>query len=173
MKHKTQRPMDPLKTRPFKSPDAGAVSRIMKAAFKSFLGDKWTRLDEKYSSSMTILAQSTSRTPFGETASFVAVADDRILGYIRVTASAGGLGSLEVVGVDPSTFHKGVGKALMKAGEVFWRRKKQRKVHTCVSSHNTRALIYYVSHGFVPVGYRKDHFKAGVDEIILDRFLQP
>ncbi|MBI4025006.1 MAG: hypothetical protein HY360_08490 [Verrucomicrobia bacterium] len=29
----------------------------------------------------------------------------------------------------------------------------------------------YISNGFVPVGYRKDHFKVGVDEIILDRFL--
>ena len=160
-----------MKTRLFKSADAAAVSRIMKDAFKSFLGDKWSRLDDRHFSPKTMAAQSNTRSPFGETASFVATDGEEILGYIRVTASQGGLGSLEVVGVDPSTFHKGVGKALMQAGERFWRRKKQRKVHTCVSAHNTRALTYYIANGFLPVGYRRDHFRPGVDEIILDRFL--
>jgi len=160
-----------MKTRLFKPADAAAVSRIMKAAFKSFLGDKWNRLDDLYFSRKTIADESCMRSPFGETASFVAIEGHLILGYIRVTAGKGGLGSLEVIGVDPATFHKGVGKALMQASEKYWQQKKQRKIHTCVSAHNTRALIYYVSHGFVPVGYRKDHFKAGVDEIILDRFL--
>ncbi|MBI4023744.1 MAG: GNAT family N-acetyltransferase [Verrucomicrobia bacterium] len=160
-----------MKTRRFKTTDAPAVSRIMKAAFKTFLGDKWNRLDEKYFSPPMFVAQSNTRSVFSEGASYVAVDGDRIIGYVRVTASAGGLGSLEVVGVDPSAFHKGVGKTLMHASEKFWRRKKQRKVHTCVSAHNTRALTFYISNGFVPVGYRQDHFKVGVDEIILDRFL--
>ena len=143
----------------------------MKAAFKSFMGDKWAPLDDRYCAPKVFVAQSNARSMFGETASFVAVEGNCILGYIGVTASVNGLGSLEVVGVNPSSFHKGVGKALMQAGEDFWRKKKQRKVHTCVSAHNTRALIYYVYNGFVPVGYRKDNLKVGVDEIILDRFL--
>lgn len=37
---------------------------------------------------------------------------------------------------------------------------------------SAKTLIYYIESGFIPVGYRKDHFKAGVDEIILDRFLK-
>jgi ribosomal protein S18 acetylase RimI-like enzyme len=159
-----------MKTRPFKPTDAAAVSRVMKSAFKAFLGAKWDRLDEKHFSPKVLLAQSKARSAFGETASFVAIEGKVILGYVRVTAGAGGLGSLEVVGVDPSAFRKGVGQSLMQAGEAFWRKKKQRKVHTCVSAHNTRALAYYISNGFVPVGYRKDHFKVGVDEVILDRF---
>ncbi len=32
--------------------------------------------------------------------------------------------------------------------------------------------MYYLKHDFIPVGYQKDHFFAGVDEIILDRFLK-
>ena len=101
----------------------------------------------------------------------MAVDGKTILGYICGTAGDSGLGSLEVVGVDPESFHKGVGKTLMSRLEQFWRENKQRKVRTCVSAQNTRALIYYISNGFIPAGYRKDHFRPGVDEIDLDRFL--
>ncbi|MDD2706909.1 MAG: GNAT family N-acetyltransferase [Verrucomicrobiae bacterium] len=159
-----------MTTRKFKKSDAPEVSRIMIAAFKTFLGRKWNWIDEKHFSPKTLAAASNTQSELDEAASFVAVEGKTVLGYIRGTASACGLGSLEVVGVDPATLHKGVGKALMKALEDFWRQKKQRKVHTCVCAHNSRALIYYLSNGFIPAGYRKDHFKPGVDEIILDRF---
>lgn len=160
-----------MRTRKFRAGDAAAVSKIMKAAFKSFLGDKWDWIDEKNFSPKTIRTTAHAKSGFGETVSYVAVEGRRILGYIRGSSSICGLGCLDVVGVDPDTFKKGVGRALMKALESFWRQKKQRKAYTSVAAHNTRALIYYISNGFVPVGCQKDHFKTGVDEIILDRFL--
>ncbi|MCX6992137.1 MAG: GNAT family N-acetyltransferase [Kiritimatiellaeota bacterium] len=160
-----------MRIRKFRAGDAATVSKIMQAAFKSFLGDKWDWIDEKHFAPKTIRAASHSKSAFGETIAYVAVEGRRILGYIRGSSSICGLGCLDMVGVEPNTFQKGVGKVLMKALESFWRQKKQRKAHTSVSAHNTRALIYYISNGFVPVGRQKDHFKPGVDEIILDRFL--
>ncbi len=104
--------------------------------------------------------------------SYVAVEDGRVIGYIRGSVKKCGLGSLEVVGVSPNAFSKGVGTALMKELEKFWRRHKMRKVYTCVSAHNTKALIYYIRNGFVPEGYQRNHFRDGVDEIMLGRFLK-
>jgi len=144
----------------------------MQAAFKTFLRDKWNEADERHFSPEAIARNSFRQADFVKTTAFVAVDNKIILGYACGTAGENGLGSLEVVGVDPDSFHKGVGKALMSSLEQFWRDNKQRKIHTCVSAPNTRALIYYISNGFIPVGYRKDHFRVGVDEIILDRFLK-
>jgi len=66
----------------------------------------------------------------------------------------------------------GAGKLLMCRAEKFWKARGMRKISTCVSAHNRRALLYYIKNGFVPEGYRRDHFKKGIDEIILGRFLK-
>lgn len=161
-----------METREFRPEDAEAVSKIMQAAFKTFLRDKWDKDDERHFSPEVITRNSFRQADFVKTAAFVAVDGSTILGYVCGTAGDNGLGVLEVIGVDPDIFHKGVGKALLSRLEQFWYEHKQRKVRTCVSAHNTRALIYYLSNGFIPVGYRKDHFRIGVDEIELDRFLK-
>jgi len=160
-----------MKIRKFKGQDAKEVSRIMITAFKSFLGDKFDKLDLKSFSPPILKRVSSTRSYDGEVISYVAEEKGKILGYIRGSAHINGLGSLEVVGIDPNTLHKGIGTKLMGELEKFWRRKKQRKISTCVSAHNKRALIYYLKNGFIPEGYRKDHFIVGVDEIILGRFL--
>ncbi len=160
-----------MNTRKFKNYDASAVSKIMNAAFSSFLKEKFNESDRKHFSPGFLKKTSNSMVYGLETVSYVAEEKGRIAGYIKGTASANGLGSLEVVGISPEFFGRGIGTLLMKELEKFWKRKKQRKVHTCVSAHNKRALLYYIRNGFIPVGYRKDHFRQGVDEIILDRFL--
>jgi ribosomal protein S18 acetylase RimI-like enzyme len=160
-----------MKIRKFKSEDAQVVSKIMNEAFKACLGDKMDAFD-RISFSPEILRKISHGNSFdGKKASFVAEEKGKVIGYIRGSVKLCGLGSLEVVGISPSAFSKGVGTALMKGLEKFWRQNKMRKISTCVSAHNTRALIYYVKNGFVPEGYQKDHFKKGVDEIILGRFL--
>ena len=160
-----------MNIRKFKPEDSKKVSKIMIEAFKSFLGDKFDKLNSKSFSPEILRKVSNSKSYDGEVVSYVAEEKGEILGYIRGTAHINGLGGLEVVGVDTVSFHKGVGARLMKELEKFWIRKKQRKVSTCVSAHNKRALIYYIKNGFVPEGYRRDHFKVGVDEVILGRFL--
>lgn len=160
-----------MEIREFKLEDAEAVSGVMNAAFKAFLQERWDEYDAQSFAPETLNRMSNVRADFSVTASFVAVEGERVMGYIRGTANANRLGSLEVVGVDPEGFHKGIGKALMSRLEQFWQEHALRKVCTCVSADNTRALIYYIANGFIPVGYRRDHFKIGIDEIMLDRFL--
>lgn len=160
-----------IRVRKFEPRDAGQVSELMKQAFRSFLGDRMTSRREARFSPARLRKSAHSKGPFSEAVSLVALDGSKVVGYIRVTASEGGLGSLEVVGTDPGYFGTGVGRALMEGAEKFWRRKKMRKVSTCVSAHNRRALIYYIRNGFFPEGYRRDHFFEGVDEVILGRFL--
>jgi len=157
--------------RKFKPEDAEAVSKVMIKAFKTFLKDKMSKWELKSFSPEVLKEVSNVKREDSETVSYVAEDKGKIIGYISGSATGRGLGSLGVVGVEPSCLHKGVGTKLMKELEKFWRQKKMRKISTSVSAHNTRALIYYIKNGFIPVGYRKDHFIVGVDEIILDRFI--
>lgn len=159
-----------MKIRKFKAEDASAVSKIMTAAFAAFLGDKMDATDRKYFSPEILKKTSHGKSFDGQVVSFVAEEKGNVIGYIKGSAKTCGLGSLEVVGIRPDIFNKGVGTALMKELDKFWRQKKMRKISTCVSAHNTRALIYYIKNGFVPEGYQKDHFKKGVDEILLGKF---
>jgi len=159
-----------MRVRKFQQRDAKQASKIVRAAFGSFLAERFPKeLEDRFAPS-ALAGSSFARNRFCETVSFVAVDGRQVVGYIKVTAGGNGLGSLQVVGVDPDYFGRGVGALLMKAAERFWARKEQRKISTCVSAGNRRALIYYIKHGFVPEGYCRDHFIPGVDEIILGRF---
>jgi len=161
-----------MQVRKFTPEDAEEVSKVMKEAFRSFLGDRWTQGDDRRLAPETFRQTANKKDLFSETVSYVAVEAGEILGCIKGTASENGLGTLEVVGVRPSHFGKGVAAALMRALEEFWASKGLRKVSTCVSAHNRKALIYYIKSGFIPEGYCRDHFREGVDEIILGRFLK-
>jgi ribosomal protein S18 acetylase RimI-like enzyme len=163
--------MSEMTVRTFRAGDAAVVSKLMIAAFRSFLKDKLTDSLQRYLTADSLARGSRHRSEDAETAAFVAVDGARVVGYIKVSASATGLGSLEVVGVDPEYFGRRVGDLLMKRAVRFWRGWKQRKISTCVSSHNRKALLYYIRNGFVPEGFRPDHFIEGVHEIPLGRFL--
>ncbi len=161
--------MSKIAIRIFKPEDAEAVSRIMWKAFEFF-----HRGEAKYKPSYAPAVYrnvSLAKTTISETISYVAETDGEVVGYARGTVNRlSGLGGWDVVGVDDRYAHKGIGSALMKKMELFFKRNKMRKVSTCVSSHNIRAVLYYFKHGFVIEGYRKDHFRDGVDEIILAKF---
>ena len=160
-----------MKIRKFRPDDSKEVSKIMIEAFRDFLKDKLDKWDFKSFSPQILRKISNTKSYDGEVISYVAEEKGEIVGYIQGSAHMNGLGSLGVVGIDPNAFCKGIGTKLMKELEKFWKRKKQRKIFTSVSAHNKRALIYYIKNGFIPEGYAKDHFKKGVDEIILGRFL--
>ena len=160
-----------MRVRRFQARDARQASKVMRAAFRSFLGERYGKdLDDRLAPA-ALARGSLSKGRFGETVSFVALDGARVVGYVTVSADRNGLGSLGVIGVDPDHFRRGVGTLLMLAAERFWARKKQRKIATCVSAHNRRAVSYYLAHGFVPEGFCRDHFTPGVDEIMLGRFL--
>ena len=160
-----------MKVRKFQKRDAKQASKVMRAAFQNFLAECYTKDHEDRFAPSVLAGDSVARSRFSETTSFVVVDGQQVVGYVKVTSDRNRLGSLQVIGVDPDYFGQGVGSLLMKAAERFWARKKQRKISTCTSVGNRRALIYYIKHGFVPEGYCRDHFAPGVDEIILGRFL--
>jgi ribosomal protein S18 acetylase RimI-like enzyme len=119
-----------------------------------------------------LIAEAEHKNKLNESALFVADADNKVIGIIKVTAGTNGLGVLDYIGVDPEYHAHGTGSRLMQRAEEFWREHKQRKITTCVSAHNKKALLYYIKNDFVPEGYCKDHFHPGIDEIILGRFMK-
>jgi ribosomal protein S18 acetylase RimI-like enzyme len=161
-----------MRIRKFRAEDSKAASRVMTRAFMSFLGARVKEKDLHYFFPAVLRKVSFGKGYGSETVSYVAVEGAKVIGYVRLTASKTGLGSLEVIGVDPDYFGTGAGERLMQASEKYWKRKNMRKISTCVSAHNARALVYYVKHGFIPEGYRRDHFREGIDEIILGKFLK-
>ena len=157
---------DTIRIRRFGPDDAAGVSTVMPEAFRSFLGEKG---GERILAALSDADRYRGKSPTA--ASYVAEAGGEIVGYVSGSVNVWGFGTLSLIGVKPSHFHRGVGTRLMEKMVTFWRRKKMRKVTTCVSAHNGRALVFYLKNGFVPVGYQRDHFIEGVDEVILDRFL--
>lgn len=159
-----------ITARDFEVKDAGRVSEILISAFRTFLGNK---VDEsKFFAPEELKKNANSRDSFHESKIIIAEEDGRILGAVKVGAGTNGLGSFDYVGVDPECHAHGVGAFLMNKAEEFWAEHNQRKISTCVSAHNRKAVMYYLKNDFIPEGYRKDHFFEGVDEIILGRFLK-
>ena len=138
-----------MRVRKFQKRDARQVSKVMRAAFRSFLAERFTKDHEDWFAPSVLAGNSLAKSRFSETASFVALDGRQVVGYIKVTSDRNGLGSLQLMGVAPEYFGTGVGDLLMKTAESFWARKKQRKIATCVAAINRRALIYYIKHGFV------------------------
>ncbi|MFC1527012.1 GNAT family N-acetyltransferase [Candidatus Latescibacterota bacterium] len=162
---------DRLSVRQFRPADADAASTVMVEAFKSFLPARNRQKVLEGFAPDRLRGASTFGKKGAPTATYVAVDNGKVVGYVSGAVNTFGFGTLSVIGVDPRHFHRGVGSALMGKMVAFWRQRGMRKVSTCVSAHNSRALVFYLKHGFTPVGYQRDHFLEGVDEVILDRFL--
>ncbi len=156
--------------RQFRPEDAEEASEVMVEAFESFLPARGRRQVLDGFAPDNLRGSSTFGQKDAAAATYVAVLDGRIAGYISGSVSPFGFGTLGVIGVDPRCFHRGIGSLMMRKMMAFWRRRGMRKVSTCVSAHNSRALVFYLKHGFTPVGYQRDHFLEGVDEVILDLF---
>lgn len=124
-----------IRIRQFRPDDAEGTAAVMEAAFRSFLKGKACEhifesfTPERYRSS------STYRTKNPTSVSYIAEVDGKIMGYVSGTISPCGFGTLSVIGVSPSCFHRGIGSRLMKKMVAFWRKNKMRKASTCVSAH--------------------------------------
>ena len=162
-----------LYVRPLEDGDAEKASMILIAAFKGFLKDKFDDSLTVHFSPDVLKeeARSKDKHGFSESRIFTAVNNGEVVGVVKVTAGKSGLGVFDYVGVDPESPARGIGSLLMRKAEDFWKERNQRKIHTCVSAHNKKALLYYIKNDFRPKGYCKDHFHEGVDEIMLGRFL--
>ena len=157
-----------IAVRPFRAGDGAGASAVMTAAFKTFIpAAHWKTILAGFTPECL---EAASLSGGDGSVAYVATNGGEIVGYVSGSASPYGFGSLSVIGVDPRRLHRGVGTLLMRRMVTFWQRRGMRKVSTCVSAHNGRAFQFYLSHGFRPVGYQRDHFMVGVDEVILDRF---
>ena len=161
-----------LNVRQLEDPDAQQASDVLIAAFKSFLKEKFNENDAACFHPEKLKKEAFVKDQFMVSQIVVAEEDGRILGVVKVTAATNGLGCFDYVRVDPACRARGIGTILMAWAERFWQEHRQRKIHTCVAAHNKRAVMYYLKYDFVPEGYSRDHFRSGVDEIILGRFLK-
>lgn len=155
--------------RKFEDRDAERVVDIMYESFKSFFKERW---DESHRGKPENLKKSAhSETPGSIITSLVAEVDGEVVGFLKIEINRSiGLGTLHSIGVDPRIFAKGVGKALVAEAEVLWRQYRMRKIYTCTSHINSRALAFYKSLGFEEEGLLKSHFMDGIDEIQLGKF---
>ena len=160
------------RVRQFRPDDADEASVVMTEAFRSFLPPRSGKKVLKGFSPERLRGTSVYGKKGATSATYVAELDGKVVGYVSGANNTYGVGTLSVIGVSPGCFHKGVGSLLMRKMVAFWRKGKMRKVSTCVSAHNSRAIIFYLSHDFRPVGYQRDHFLPGMDEVLLDRFLK-
>ena len=156
--------------RQFRPGDAEEASQVMIEAFRSFLPAKNRKKVLDGFSPAALRSTSTFGIKDSASVCYVAVVDEKVVGYISGSVNAYGFGTLSVIGVSSRCFRRGVGSLLMRKMKTFWRKNGMRKVSTCVSAHNSRALVFYLHHGFRPVGYQRDHFLPGMDEVILDLF---
>ena len=156
--------------RRFEDRDAARVAEIMYDSFKTVFGKMWeteTKGDGSYWKEHARIER-----PDYIATSFVAVQDDgKVIGFLHVDANLKrGLGILHSIGVDPAAFARGVGTALVTEAEKFWRSRRMRKIYTCTSHINQRALAFYKHMGFHEEGLLKSHFFDGIDEIQLAKF---
>ncbi len=156
-----------MEVREFRAEDAADVSRILFESFKTFLGDRMANEKPRPPEELAKSAGGT-HSALGHGQSFVAVLDDKVVGYIAVSVDlVRRIGTLGVIGVDPATMAHGAGTALFQAAYKFWMSYDVNKIYTCTSSINTRAQRYYARMGFVEEGRRSRHFFGDVDELSL------
>ena len=155
--------------RKFEEKDARRVAEIMYESFKTVFKERWE--SEKKDNGDYWKANTHKKTPTLIMTGFVAEDEGVVVGFLHVDANLHRrLGILHSIGVSPDCFAKGVGKALVAEAERFWQEHRMRKIYTCTSHINTRALKFYKSLGFEEEGVLKSHFFDGIDEIQLAKF---
>lgn len=109
----------------------------------------------------------------------VAELDERVVGYVRLTAAypmPEGAHVLAIHGlaVDPEARGHGAGGALLEAAEEYAHRRGARKITLNVFATNAAARRLYARHGYVQEGLRRREFRIDdhwVDDLTLARHL--
>ena len=155
--------------RKFEERDAERAAEIMYESFKTVFKERWGKEEKGNGESLKRCVH--TETPTSISTAFVAEQEGKVIGFLHIDANIQrGLGILHSIGVDPNVFAKGVGKAMVAEAEKLWKQHRMRKVYTCTSHINQRALAFYKSLGFEEEGLLKSHFFDGIDEIQLGKF---
>lgn len=88
----------------------------------------------------------------------LAEADGEIIGSLHVQKSRHGFAEIGMA-VARDWRGKGVGSALLDAGEAWAREQSVHKLSLGVFAHNDRAIALYQKHGFVEEGRRVKHYR--------------
>lgn len=95
---------------------------------------------------------------------FVAAADDELVGSLHVDAGRFGVGELGMA-VAREWRGRGVGSALLEAAIVWAREQGLHKLSLSVFPHNAAALGLYRKFGFVEEGLRVKHYRRASGEL--------
>jgi len=120
------------------APPCAMRSMITISAWTSFLGDRFAKDDEEFWSPDHLAESGLVKSRLSETVSFVAEEEGEARGYVRGTSHRNGLGTLEVIGVGPDRFAKGVGALLTKEAESRTDRQRDYTVAQRVSQAGGR-----------------------------------
>ncbi len=127
--------------------------------------EPWITLRRSYEDSLRIL-----NDPAREV--YLAMASNRILGFIVIQMNGAFVGYIQTVAVVPEWRGKGIGSRLLKYAEerIF---KEFPNVFMCVSSFNKKAQNLYQRLGYQVVGELKDFIVSGHSEILLRKTIAP
>lgn len=157
--------------RPAEERDADAIGRIQVESWRAAYSDL---LPEETIASFDVEARQQmwraglARTPHPGSATFVAVVDDRVVGFVTVGASQSGegAGELYAIYVDPTSWGHGAGRALIVEAERALREHGFAHAVLWVLDGNERAERFYRAAGWVRDGRKEDVFQ-GADVVEL------
>jgi GNAT superfamily N-acetyltransferase len=114
------------------------------------------------------------RRPVGDAFTRVGEIDGRFAGYCYVAAPArdadlGRVAELVALYVDPGTWRRGVGSALLEAAEAEAAARGYAQLSLWTFAENERARSFYQRHGWAPDGSEKLHPFANANAIRLQK----
>jgi ribosomal protein S18 acetylase RimI-like enzyme len=127
--------------------------------------EPWITLGRDYDASLAVV-----RNPDREV--WVAIAEDRVVGFVVLAMRGGFPGYIQSIGVHEEWRSRRVGSVLLSRVEsrVF---EETPNVFLCVSSFNPRARRFYEANGYGHVGTIPDYVVPGHDELIMRKSVGP
>jgi RimJ/RimL family protein N-acetyltransferase len=145
-----------FEVRPVRAEDARAMAELFAAVAAERTGIA--------SEPPVDIEERTATFAAGAAGSFVAVADDQIIGLVHVQPSRHGFGDLAML-VDRDWRGRGAGSALVRAAIDWARDQGLHKLSLEVFAHNEAAIALYRKCGFVEEGRRPGQYRRASGEL--------
>ena len=139
--------------------DVRECARMMAAS------EPWITLGRTYDDSLTTISDPSKEV-------YVAVRDEKVVGFTILNMSGAFVGYIQSVCVAPEWRSKGIGTLLLRFAEERILSETP-NVFMCVSSFNESARRLYESLGYEIVGELKDYIVPGHSEILLRKTIAP
>jgi len=103
---------------------------------------------------------------------FVCITNKEISGFISFNISDYGTMYISLIGVDPKYQGKGIGSLLLEKAEKFGIKHNVRNIWLLVTHTNIKAISFYISKKYIPIGTFPNFTKEGLHEIIMYKELK-